>query len=145
MSCGAALLVLAGMAGGAVAQVPRPEAETFFELKVRPMLAGTCFRCHGGAKVRGGLRVNTRAALLKGGERGRAVVPGDPNNSLLIRAVRYRHERIHMPPDKRLPAEAVAALAAGVKSGAVAPEAIRTQGPSVSAAGSWAFPPVRPV
>src|SRR5919201_3237424 len=121
MSRGAALLVLAGMAGGAVAQAPRPEAETFFELKVRPVLAGTCFRCHGGAKVRGGLRVDTRAALLKGGESGPAVVPGDPDNSLLVRAVRYRHERIHMPPDKRLSDEAVADLAAWVKQGAVWP------------------------
>src|ERR671935_1530831 len=101
MSRVAALLVLAGMAGGAVAQAPQPEAEAFFELKVRPVLAGTCFRCHGGAKVRGGLRVDTRAALLKGGESGPAVVPGDPDDSLLIQAVRYRHGAPPIAPGKR--------------------------------------------
>src|SRR5215470_5587550 len=118
MSRGMALLVLAGMAGGAVAQAPRPEAETFFELKVRPILAGTCFRCHGGGKTRGGLRVDTRAALLRGGESGPALVPGDPDHSLLVRAVRYRHERIRMPPDRRLSGEVVADLAAWVQQGA---------------------------
>src|SRR5438067_11047528 len=118
MSCGAALLVLAGMAGGAVAQVPRPEAETFFELQVRPVLAGTCFRCHGGAKVSGGLRVDSRAALLKGGDRGPALVPGDPERSLLVRAVRHADDTLRMPPDRRLPGAVAADLADSSRRGA---------------------------
>ena len=60
-------------------QAERPDSEAFFELKIRPVLAGTCFKCHGGDKTASGLRVDSRAALLKGGKRGPAVVPGNPD------------------------------------------------------------------
>src|SRR5436309_8376704 len=89
---------------------PGPDPDTAFELKVRPILAGICLRCHGGAKVSGGLRVDSRAALLKGGDGGPAVVPDDPDKSLLLRAVRHTDDALHMPPDKKLPDAAVADL-----------------------------------
>src|SRR5262249_52278324 len=77
----AALMVLASLPAAAPARTPAREAETLFELKVRPVLANTCFPCHGGKKVGGKLRVDSRAALLRGGESGPAVVPGDPDRS----------------------------------------------------------------
>src|SRR3954447_8165969 len=105
------LLALVLAAPGAPGQPPRPDAETLFELKVRPVLAGTCFPCHGGKKVSGGLRVDSRAALLRGGDGGAAVVPGAPARSPLLQAVRHSHGRRRMPPGQRLPAGVVADLA----------------------------------
>src|SRR4051794_26498729 len=69
---------------GRAARAEDPEAA--FETRVRPVLAGTCFPCHGGEKTSGGLRVDSREALVKGGDSGPAVVPGDPGASLLIQA-----------------------------------------------------------
>src|SRR5438067_6890212 len=108
----ACLLTAALLAAPASAQTRQPEAETFFELKVRPVLAGRCFKCHGGDKVSGGLRVDSRAALVKGGRSGAAVVPGDPEKSLLVRAVRHADDELRMPPQDKLPAATVADLAA---------------------------------
>src|SRR5689334_12963147 len=72
------VLVLILPTSVAIAQSAREADETFFELKVRPILAGRCFTCHGGKKTSQGLRVDSRQALLKGGERGPALVPGRP-------------------------------------------------------------------
>ena len=62
--------------------------ETFFELKIRPVLASDCLPCHGGKKTESGLKVDSREALLSGGDRGPAIVAGDPEKSLLVRAIR---------------------------------------------------------
>src|SRR5262249_13026463 len=97
------LAVPAGVAEGPDGRGDRPEAGATLESKIRPVWAGTCLRCHGGEKVRGGLRLDTRDHLVKGGEHGPAVVPGDPEKSLLIQAVRHAHDEIKMPPDRRLP------------------------------------------
>src|SRR2546421_8147257 len=70
------------LATAASAGAQRPE-ETFFELKVRPVLADKCFKCHGGKKISHGLRVDSRLALLNGGESGPAIVSGAPEKSLL--------------------------------------------------------------
>src|SRR4051794_264233 len=81
-----ALLVLVGTnAAGPKAE----EDRAFFESKVRPVLAKNCLLCHGGAKVRNNLEVTSRQSLLRGGDHGPAIVPGDPDRSLLIRAIRY--------------------------------------------------------
>jgi hypothetical protein len=119
----------------------KPDAETFFELKIRPTLAGTCFKCHGGEKVNGELRVDSRAALLKGGESGPAVVPGDAEKSLLIRAIRHADPELKMPPDRRLPDAVVADFTAWVKSGASWP----TKATSFKSREQkhWAFQPVK--
>src|SRR5438445_13217923 len=71
------------LASTASVRAQRPE-EIFFETKVRPVLAERCFRCHGGKKVSHGLRVDSRSALLNGGENGPAIIPGSPDRSLLI-------------------------------------------------------------
>ncbi|MFP6611644.1 MAG: c-type cytochrome domain-containing protein, partial [Pirellulales bacterium] len=70
---------------------PTAAGEAFFEKKIRPLLASRCYDCHStkAKKLKGGLRLDSRAALLAGGDSGPVVVSGKPNNSLLIEAVRY--------------------------------------------------------
>jgi hypothetical protein len=95
----------------------------FFEKQVRPVLAARCFECHSekAAKVKGGLRLDSRIAALKGGDTGPAVVPGKIKDSLLIDAVNYG-ELYQMPPKSRLPAEEIAILTKWVEIGAPWPE-----------------------
>jgi Protein of unknown function (DUF1553)/Protein of unknown function (DUF1549)/Planctomycete cytochrome C len=133
-------LLVASVAFG---QGPAGDAETFFETKVRPVLAGTCQRCHGDKKTGNGLRVDSREALLKGGDSGPAVVPGDPDRSLLIRAIRRTNPDIKMPPDKPLPESAVNDLSAWVKQGAAWPKTPAAR--ITSSAQHWAFQPVKKV
>jgi hypothetical protein len=112
-----------------------------FEKHVRPVLLDHCIKCHGPKKQNGGLRLDSRAALLKGGGSGPAVVPGKPEDSLLIKAVRHDGE-LKMPKSKKLPAPAIDALAAWVKAGAPWPD----ERPIVSAEAwrkHWAFRPVK--
>ncbi len=138
-----AMLLVLLSATAVQAQGRAEDPETFFELKIRPVLAGTCFNCHGEKKVSNGLRVDSREALLKGGEHGPAIVPGDPKRSLLIQAIRYAHADIKMPPDKRLPDEVVADFSAWVQRGAVWPKTSATR--AFQAHGHWAFGPVNKV
>src|SRR5579864_222816 len=126
----------------ALAQPARDDAETFFESKIRPVLAVTCFRCHGGKKTNNGLRVDTREALLKGGDSGPAVVPGDPENSLLVQAIGYADEDLQMPPDKRLSDSTVADFAQWVQRGAVWPANPANQASAFTTETHWAFEPV---
>jgi hypothetical protein len=114
------------------------EAEALFESNVRPVLATVCFRCHGGEKTSGGLKVDSREALLAGGDSGPAIVPGDPDGSLLMHALRRADDASAMPPDKPLPKEQVAAFAAWIRAGAKWPAAT----PKFAAARHWAFEPV---
>jgi cytochrome c553 len=118
--------------------------EAFFESKIRPILVDTCFKCHGGKKTSNGLRVGSREDLLKGGDSGASVVPGDPNKSLLIQALRYRSDDLKMPPDKRLPDGVIADFERWVRDGARWPkkdERIATQASPRPV--PWAFHPVR--
>jgi hypothetical protein len=132
-----------------------PAAETkltpaqleFFESKVRPVLAEHCYKCHSAKaeKVKGGLRLDSRDALLAGGNSGPAIVPGDPEKSLLIKAVGYGDPDLQMPPKgEKLSATHVANLVAWVKMGAPDP---RT-GPAVASydysgkTNHWAWKPM---
>jgi hypothetical protein len=119
------------------------EAETFFETRIRPVLAGTCFKCHGGNKVSAGLRVDTRQALLRGGRSGPALAPGAPERSLLIRALKHTAPAdIKMPPNQKLSDSTIADFERWVKDGAIWPAA--APGVDAFAAGKhWAFVPVR--
>ena len=76
------------------------DQSAFFENKIRPILAGQCLKCHSAAegKVKAGLALDTREGVLKGGDSGPAVVPGNPDKSPLIRAVRYADPNLQMPP-----------------------------------------------
>src|SRR5262249_46604595 len=89
---------LIGVLSGAVqAAGPSAESVAFFEKEVRPVLAQKCQKCHGPKKQESGLRLDSRAALLQGGERGPAIVPGKPDQSNLIAAIRQQGD-LKMPP-----------------------------------------------
>src|SRR4030095_10340117 len=77
----------------------------FFESKVRPALVEHCYKCHsaGAEKLKGGLLLDSREGVLKGGDSGPAVVPGKPDESLLVKAVRRLDKDLAMPPKKELP------------------------------------------
>lgn len=94
----------------------------FFENKIRPLLEEHCLQCHATkTKVRGGLLLDSAEGWQKGGDTGPALIPGDPAQSLLIQAVRYGNPDLQMPPDGKLPEEAIQLLEDWVKSGAIDP------------------------
>ena len=122
----------------------------FFEDKVRPILVEHCQKCHGLNKQQADLRLDSLAGAIKGGEHGPALVPGEPDKSLLISAVR-RTGDYEMPPDKPLTEAQVADLTTWVKQGAVWPGKADVLVTPTSPAGferarreHWAFQPVRP-
>src|ERR1700693_2009547 len=116
------LAIVGVPATSATMLAPTDDSDTFFELKVRPVLAGTCVKCHGPGKASGGLRLDSREAMLKGGESGPAVVPGDPRKSLLIQAIEHEDDSLTMPPERLLPTKIRGDLASWVKSGAAWPQ-----------------------
>ena len=93
-----------------------------FENRVRPLFVERCYKCHAGPTVKGGLRLDSREAVLRGGESGPAVVVGKPDESLLLQAVRHQNG-LKMPPDGKLTETQIAALAEWIKAGAVWPKA----------------------
>lgn len=114
----ASLVVAQESAGAAIS----PEQREFFEKQVRPLLVKRCFECHGGTKAAGALSLGSEKGWKKGGESGPAIVPGKPDESLLIRAINYRD--LEMPPkDKggKLPADEIAVLTKWVAMGAPDP------------------------
>jgi mono/diheme cytochrome c family protein len=116
-----ALLALVLGPGLAVAAGPGPEQAEFFEREIRPLLAEHCVSCHGGKKTRGGLKLTSRAAILAGGNTRPAAVPGKPDESLLIQAVR-RTGDLKMPPKKKLSDRDVARLVLWIEMGLPWPE-----------------------
>ena len=100
---------------------PKPEGVEFFESKVRPILAEHCYSCHGEKKQSSGLRLDTKAGVMKGTDEAAVVVPGEPDKSPLVKAIRHAGE-IKMPPKQPLPAQAVEALITWVKLGVPFPE-----------------------
>ena len=102
----------------------RPE---YFATRVRPVFEANCYRCHGGMNHRGGLSMQTRAGMLKGGHDGTVLVPGDPARSLLLRLMRHEgpaDDPMPMPPPPRAKVsdEDIAVVERWVKAGAVMPE-----------------------
>src|SRR3954447_1930335 len=93
----------------------------FFETRIRPLLATNCYACHTKGAL-GGLRLDSRDSILKGGNSGKAVVEGKPDESLLIQAVRRTHIRLKMPPVGPLAKEDVGALEVWVRRGLPWPE-----------------------
>jgi hypothetical protein len=96
-------------------------ASDFFEKSVRPLLIAKCIGCHGPTKHKGGLRLDSRAGWATGGSSGPAIIPGMPDDSLLIKAIRYRDKDLQMPPRKALTMQEVALLTRWVKEGAFDP------------------------
>ncbi len=136
-------LVLA--AGGGLAAEPGVE---FFEKHVRPVLVEKCYRCHsaGADKVRGGLLLDTRDGLLKGGDNGPAVVPGRPDKGRLLAALKGTGDAKPMPPKEPLPAEVVGRFEAWIRMGAPDPQTVAAPGGTIDfdrAKSFWSFQPVR--
>jgi hypothetical protein len=115
-----AILVVATFPLGAVDRVE------FFESRVRPILAKNCFGCHTSAPM-SGLSMVSLESLLKGGKSGPAIVPGKPDESLLIRAVSHTHPRLKMPPQGQLSSEEIADLRTWIEMGAPWPPTKPTQ------------------
>ncbi len=112
-------LLALGLAASGTTHAQNDDAQSaFFEKKIRPLLVANCFECHGEEKQKGGLRLDSRAAILEGGDLGPALVPGDVEKSPLIQAIRYTNEDLQMPPKQRLTPAAVADLETWVKLGA---------------------------
>lgn len=101
------------------------EREDHFERHVRPLLIERCHKCHAGDEAKGGLRLDSRTAALKGGDTGAAIVAGKPEESLLLQAVRYENG-LEMPPDGKLTAAQVEVLTQWVRDGAAWPGSTAT-------------------
>ncbi len=97
----------------------------FFEQHVRPLLAKHCFECHGSKKEFSELRLDSHARMLQGGESGPAIVPGKPEESLLIEAI--RRESFEMPPEEELADEQIEILIQWIRRGAVWPEEVNQE------------------
>src|SRR4051794_29960328 len=152
----AAAACLLGLLATAAASDPAPpatpEQEKFFEEKVRPVLAANCQDCHGAKKQESGLRLDSRQALIDGGDSGqRAVVPGDPERSLLIKAVNHVGD-YQMPPKRKLTDDEIGALAEWVKVGLPWPAAASPPSETKKSAADlakahrqthWAYQPVQ--
>lgn len=128
----------------------------FFEAKVRPVLMAHCIECHGPQAQEAGLRLDNQSAAMRGATSGPVIVPGVPQRSRLVTAIRYA-EDVQMPPEGKLPADAIDDLVHWVAQGAhwpptaespAAESASATAGQPApanhSAANHWAFQPVRP-
>ncbi len=100
-----------------------PEQREFFESRIRPILAQDCYECHNSqGKAKAGLILDHREATLKGGDSGRVLVPGDPDGSLLIRAIRHEDEDLKMPKAGAMLEEgAIANIAKWIEMGAPDP------------------------
>jgi hypothetical protein len=119
-----ALAAILGSLPARAGDVTDPAAVEFFERAVRPVLVERCQTCHGPEKAKGNLRLDSRTAILNGGESGPAIVPGAPAASLLIDAINYG-ELHQMPPKSKLPPQEIAALTRWVELGAPWPDSRR--------------------
>ncbi|HSQ58490.1 MAG TPA: DUF1549 domain-containing protein, partial [Gemmata sp.] len=110
-------------AGQRFADRPTQEQINFFEKKIRPMLVDHCYKCHSAKaeKVKGDLLLDTRDGLRAGGTSGPCIVPGNPDRSLLIKALRHKDKDTAMPPKGKLPDAVIADFEAWVKMGAPDP------------------------
>jgi mono/diheme cytochrome c family protein len=145
-------LASAGFALSASAATEKldPKQLEFFEKRIRPVLAASCYDCHSAAaKVKGGLVMDSKEGLLKGGDSGPAVVPGNPKKSLMVEAIEYHNKDLKMPPkeEDRLSEEQVADIVAWIQMGAPDPRA--GSAPAMKAISieesrkHWAFQPIQ--
>ncbi len=120
--------------------------EDFFESNVRPLLVKHCHECHGEKKQEGSLRLDSRDGWMRGGDRGQAIHPGQPEKSLLIEAVKYNDSELEMPPSRQLTEQEIAILETWVKRGATDPrtESVTTTAMDLEEAKTfWAFQPLK--
>jgi len=105
---------------------PAPNTPEFYTTKVKPIFDANCARCHSGMNHRGGLNIDTRAGLLKGGHDGAVIVPGDGKNSLLVKLIRHEgpaNDPMPMPPKRDKLSDAdIATVTAWIDAGAIMPQ-----------------------
>ncbi len=126
------------------------EQLAFYETHIRPLLSRRCYQCHSDRadKREGGLRLDDRDAMMGGGDSGLAIMPGDIDQSLLVKAIRYADTDLQMPPTEKLPAEDIAKIETWIRLGAIVPANSRSTAgiaePSDPQAGRnhWAFQPL---
>lgn len=146
-----AVIFIVGWTPNCIAQDLTPEQAAFFESKIRPVLIKECFGCHSDktGKIRGGLRLDTRQLMLVGGESGPVIVPGKPNESLLLKSM--IHDGLAMPPKRRLSNKVIEDFRLWIEMGAPDPRktAAATVQSTVSQADVerarqtfWAYQPV---
>jgi hypothetical protein len=135
---------LLALATGLLAQDPAEH----FEMKVRPVLAKNCYGCHTQSAM-GGLRVDSREALLQGGKSGAAVVVGQPEASLLVKVIDHSHDRLKMPPSGKMSDADIALIAKWVKDGLAFPVRATKSTPDTEISPEqrafWSFQPIRKV
>ena len=131
-----------------IAHTALAEDYALFESKVRPVLVKHCCECHSGAKTKGGLALDTKQGWEKGGDSGPAIIPGKPEESLLIKAIRYHDKDLAMPPEKKggkLSDSVISDFEQWVRTGAPDPRVAQTKiaGMKIEEAKSWwAFQPL---
>lgn len=108
-------------AGASAQDADQKSKLDFFESRIRPVLVASCYECHSADSkiVRGGLQLDSRDATMKGGDSGPSLIPGQPEDSLLIQAL--KHESLAMPPDNKLPDQVIADFEEWIRQGAVDP------------------------
>ena len=147
------LVIVAGWSTTTAAVGEDPAGADFFETKIRPVLAEHCYACHSAQakKLKGNLLLDSTEGIRKGGDSGPTFVPGKPDESSLIQAVRYEDELTKMPPKGKLPAATIAVLEQWIAGGApgpsphpvTAPAAARSRGIDFATGRKhWSFQPV---
>lgn len=134
------------------ADEPSEDALAFFETQIRPALIEHCAECHwGDTEASGGLLLDSKQGWLVGGDLGPAIVPGDLDSSLLIKAIEYEDPNLEMPPDGKLDQTTIAAFRHWIQAGAVDPRQAASSGPSEPAKAGlpvsraqehWAYRPI---
>src|SRR5262245_34099872 len=143
--CVSSALICGYLSCFAAAGAPQPSLQQieFFESRIRPVLAEHCWSCHGPKKQSGGVRLDSRKSILDDSDNGPIVVPGEPEKSALVRAIRQTGA-IKMPPKNKLPTATIDALTEWIKMGAPWPEAKVAVAKSDDAwRKHWAFQPIR--
>jgi hypothetical protein len=142
------VVALTLLASATLSRGAEPVDNDYFEKKVRPILVANCVNCHGPAKQKGGLRLDTRAEFLKGGDNGPSVVPGKPEKSRLVKAINYDDD-VKMPMKGKLADGEIAILTEWVKGGAPWPnDGTIAKGPDKTfdlharAKVQWSFQPI---
>ncbi|APW59272.1 PSD1 and planctomycete cytochrome C domain-containing protein [Paludisphaera borealis] len=139
------LAMLGGLLASANA-ADEPASTAFFETKIRPVLVEHCAKCHGAAIAapKGGLRVDTRDDVRRGGDSGPGVVPGKPDESLLLQAIERTGDVAPMPPKTKLPAAVVADFRAWIAHGAIDPRTPDAAKPAPATADAdwWSLRPL---
>ena len=108
----------------AAPQEPAPGTVSFYQQKVQPIFQANCYRCHGGMNRRGGFQMDTQAGMAKGGHDGAVLVPGHPEQSLLIKLIRHEgppDDPMPMPPKSKISDADIATVSEWVRAGAAMP------------------------